>query len=151
MFFPRDHQAGKIEGILMRWRIGTMVVAEFTVIALIDDPMVVGERKLGDVTLILVDTVEQRIERRTQIETAPAAIADFIDALRVFLKLRRIDGVDQAQAIHGWGEHALSHQQPWSPFSGSSGLFCFSGLNRTNQIEQTNETDQRHDELIADG
>ena len=44
--------------------------------------------------------VEQRVERRTQIEAAPAAIADFIDALRLFLELRRIDGVDQAQTIH---------------------------------------------------
>ena len=65
-------------------RIGTVVVAEFTVIALIDDPMVVGGRELGDVALITVDAVKQRVERRTKIETAPAAIADFIDALRGF-------------------------------------------------------------------
>ena len=67
-------------------------------------------RDLGDVTLMPVDAVEQRVERRTQIEAAPAAIADFVDALRAFLKLRGIDGVDQTQAIHGWGKHALSHQ-----------------------------------------
>ena len=81
-------------------RIGAMVETEFTVIALIHDPMMVGWRKLGDVTLIPVDAVEQRVERRTKIEAAPAAIADFIDALRVFLELRGIDGVDQAQTIH---------------------------------------------------
>ena len=36
MLLPRNHQAGEIEGILMRRRIGTVVVAEFTVIALIN-------------------------------------------------------------------------------------------------------------------
>ena len=84
----------------MRRCIGTVVVAEFTVIALIDDPMVVGGRELGDVTLITVDAVEQRVERRAKIEAASAAIADFIDALRLFLKLRGIDGIDQTQTIH---------------------------------------------------
>jgi hypothetical protein len=73
--------------------------------------MVVGGRELGNVALMPVDAVEQRVERRTKIEAAPAAIADFIDALRLFLELRRIDGIDQAQTIHGWGKHALSHQQ----------------------------------------
>ena len=72
----------------MRRRIGTVVETELTVIALIDDPMVVGRCELGDVSLIPVDAVEQRVERRTKIEAAPAAIADFIDALRVFLELR---------------------------------------------------------------
>ena len=84
----------------MRRRIGTVVVAKLTVIALIDDPMVIGGRELGDVSFITVDTVEQRVERRTKIEAAPAAIADFIDALRIFLELRGIDGIDQAQTIH---------------------------------------------------
>jgi hypothetical protein len=96
MLLPRDHQAGEIESVLMRRRIGAMVETEFTVIAFIDDPMVVGWCELGDVTLIPVNAVEQRVERRTKIEAAPTAIADFIDALRVFLELRGIDGIDQA-------------------------------------------------------
>jgi hypothetical protein len=100
MLLPSDHQTGEIEGILMRRRIGTVVVAEFTVIALIDDPMVDGGRELGNVALMTIDAVEQRVERWTKIEAAPAAIADFIDALRLFLELRGIDGIDQAQTIH---------------------------------------------------
>jgi hypothetical protein len=100
MLLPSNHQTGEIEGILMWRRIGTVVVAEFTVITLIDDPMVVGGRELGNVALMTVDAVEQRVERRTKIEAAPAAIADFIDALRLFLELRGIDGIDQAQTIH---------------------------------------------------
>jgi len=78
----------------MRRRIRTVVVAEFTVIALIDDPMVIGGRELGDVARITIDAVEQRVKRRTQIEAAPAAIADFVDTLRSFLELRGIDGID---------------------------------------------------------
>ena len=62
--------------------------------------MVVSGRELGDVSLIAVDAVEHRVERRTKIEAAPAAIADFIDALRLFLELHGIDGIDQAQTIH---------------------------------------------------
>src|SRR5262245_8775200 len=100
MLFPRDHQAGEIESVLMRRRIRTVVVTEFTVIALIDNPMVVGNREFGDVAFIAVYAVEQRIERRTQIETPSAAIADFINTLRVFLELHGLDGVNQAQTIH---------------------------------------------------
>jgi hypothetical protein len=100
MLLPCDHQAGEIEGVLMWWRIGTVVETELTIIALIDDPMVVGLCELGDVAIIPIDPVEQRVERRTKIEAAPTAIADFIDALRVFLELRGIDGIDQTQAVH---------------------------------------------------
>ena len=71
-----------------------MVVAEFTVIALIDDLMVVGECELGDVSLIPVDAIEQRVKRRAQIEAAPASVADFIDPLRVFVELRGVDGIN---------------------------------------------------------
>jgi hypothetical protein len=42
-----------------------MVVTEFTVIALIDNPMVLGRCELGDVSLIPIDAVEQGVERRT--------------------------------------------------------------------------------------
>jgi hypothetical protein len=84
----------------MRRRIGTMVVAEFTVVALIDNTMVVAGRELCDVSFITVDAIEQCIERRTQIEAAAATIADFINALRFFLEPCGIDGVDQIQAIH---------------------------------------------------
>ena len=84
----------------MRRCIGTVVVAELTVIAFIDDLMVVGRRQFRDVSLIPVDAVEQRIKRWTEVKAAPAAITHLIDALRVFVELRRVDGVDQAQTIH---------------------------------------------------
>ena len=84
----------------MRRRIGTVVVTELTVIALIDDPVVVGVCELRDVPLITIDAVEQRVERWTQIEAAPAAIADVIYALRLFLEPCGIDGVAQVQTIH---------------------------------------------------
>jgi hypothetical protein len=77
-----------------------VVVAELTVIAFIDDLMVVGRRQFRDVSLVPVDTVEQRVERRTQIEAAPTAVAHLIDALRVFVELRGVDRVNQAQTIH---------------------------------------------------
>ena len=84
------------------WRgVGTVVEAELTVIALIDNPVVVGGSEFGDIPLIPVDAVEECVERRAQIEAAPTAIADFIDALRVFLELRGIDGIDEVQTIHG--------------------------------------------------
>jgi hypothetical protein len=82
-----------------------VVVAEFTVVALIDNTMVVGGRELRDVSFITVDAVEQCVKRRTQIEAASAPIADFINALRFFLEPCRIDGVDQAQTIHD--DHCL--------------------------------------------
>jgi hypothetical protein len=77
-----------------------VVVAEFTVIALIDDPVMVGGSELGDVPFMPIDAIKQRVERRAKIEAAPAAIADFINTQRLFLELRGIDGIDQAQTIH---------------------------------------------------
>src|SRR6185295_10998053 len=65
MLFPRNHQAGEIESVLMRRRIGAMVETEFTIVAFVDDPMVVGWCELCDITFIPVDAVEQRVERRT--------------------------------------------------------------------------------------
>ena len=67
----------------MRRRIGTVIVAELAVIALINDSMMVSECEFADVALIPINTVEQGIERRTKIKAAPASIADFVDALRV--------------------------------------------------------------------
>ena len=84
----------------MRWRIGTMVVAELAVITFVDDFLVVSRRQLGNVALILVDPVQQRVERGTKIEAPPAAIADFVNALRVFVELRGVDGIDQNQTVH---------------------------------------------------
>jgi hypothetical protein len=43
-------------------RIGAVVVAKFTIVALIDHPMMIGWREFGDVALIPVDAVEQRVE-----------------------------------------------------------------------------------------
>jgi hypothetical protein len=57
--------------------------------------MVVGRCELCNVSFITVDAVEQGIKRRTQIEAPPAAIADLKNALRLFLELCRVDGIDQ--------------------------------------------------------
>jgi hypothetical protein len=87
--------------------------------------MVVGGRELGDVALIPVDTIEQRIERRAKIEAAPAAIADFINTQRLFLELRGIDGIDQTQTIHVSPirkQSAVSHQRQGGVRSSSASL-----------------------------
>jgi hypothetical protein len=123
MLFPRNHQAGEIESVLMRRRIGAMVETEFTIVAFVDDPMVVGWCELCDITFIPVDAVEQRVERRTKIEAASTTIADFIDALRVFLELLGIDGIDQTQTIHVSPirkQSAVSHQRQGGVRSSSS-------------------------------
>jgi hypothetical protein len=100
-----------------------VVVAELTVIALINDLMVVGRRQLRDVSLIPIDAVEQRSERRTEVKAAPAAVADFIDPLRVSLKLRGVDRINQAQTIHVAPirkQSAVSHQGQGGVRSSSS-------------------------------
>jgi hypothetical protein len=84
----------------MRWRIGAIVETELAVVALIDHLMMVGRRELPDVTCIDVDTIEQGIERRAQIETAAAAVADVIDPQRFFVQLLRIDRINETEALH---------------------------------------------------
>ncbi|MCG3778278.1 MAG: hypothetical protein JW388_0991 [Nitrospira sp.] len=62
VLFPGDHQPGKVQTILMRRRIGAMVVAELTVVTFVDDLLMVGRRQLRDIALILVDAIQQRVE-----------------------------------------------------------------------------------------
>jgi len=100
MLFPRDHQAWKIQRVLMRRGIGAMVIAELAVVTFIDNAVVIGLRQLGSVAFMRVDAIEQRIERWTEVEAAAAAVANLINPLRLLLELRRVDGVEQTQAVH---------------------------------------------------
>ena len=72
----------------MRRRVRTMVVAEFAVIAFFFDSLVVSRGDFGDVAFVSVNFFKERIERRTEIKTATASIADIKNAIGLLLKLR---------------------------------------------------------------
>ena len=78
----------------MRWGIGAMVVAEFAIITFVDDAMVIGRRKLRDITLVVIDPVQKRVEGRTKIEAAAASVADIIDSQRFLFEGGRIDRLE---------------------------------------------------------
>ena len=67
--------------------IGTMVVAEFAVIAFFFDSLVVSRGDFGDVAFVSVNFVKERIERRTDIKTAPASITDIKNSIGLLFKL----------------------------------------------------------------
>jgi hypothetical protein len=91
---------GKIDFVLVGRRVGTVIKTELTVIALIDDPAMVLRAELGHIPFILVDAIEQGIERGAEIEAAAAAVADFVDAQRLFVQLRSINRSDKGKTSH---------------------------------------------------
>jgi hypothetical protein len=95
-FFPYRHEERKVDAVLMRRRIGTMVETELAIVALIDDAMMVRRGQFGDVALVPIDPIQERVERRTEIEATPTTIADVIDAKGFFVEYRRIDWLKQA-------------------------------------------------------
>ena len=71
----------------MGGRVGTMVVAELAVIAFFFDLLVVNSGEFGDVTFVFVDFIKEGIERRTEIKTATASIADIKNAIGLLFEL----------------------------------------------------------------
>ncbi len=84
----------------MRRRVGTVVVAEFTVVAFVDDPAMIGWRKLRNVAFILVDAIEQGGKRGAQIEAATAPVTNFVNTQGLFFELSWIDGMKQSKTFH---------------------------------------------------
>jgi hypothetical protein len=77
-----------------------MIETELAVVAFIDDLMMIGRSQSGHITLVRIDPTQQRVERRTEIETAPAAVTDFEDPECFFLQLLGIDRCDKAETLH---------------------------------------------------
>src|SRR5262245_10616330 len=99
-FLPENHQMWEVDLVLMRWRVGAVIEAELAIVAFIDDLVMIGGGQLRDGTIVLVDAVQQCVEGGTEIETAAAAVADFVDAQGFLVQLSRIDRIDEVQAFH---------------------------------------------------
>ena len=93
--FPQHHELGKIQRILMRRRVGTMVVAELAIVTLVHHALMLGRHDAFDMAVVPVDAVEERVERRAEIETATASVANLIDPQRIFRELSGIDRLNQ--------------------------------------------------------
>ena len=101
----------KIDLVLVRRRIGTVIEAEFAIIAFVDDPMMIGRRQLRRrLRRSRSMPIEQRVERWAEIEAAPAPVADLIDPERLFVELRGIDGIDQAESPFMLSSGSLKHE-----------------------------------------
>src|SRR5439155_5670304 len=59
---------------------GAMVIAELAVVALVGDLLKVARRKLAQVAVAGVNSLEERVKGRAEVETAAASVADFKDA-----------------------------------------------------------------------
>src|SRR5512144_369064 len=91
---------GKVELVLVRRRVRAVIETELAVVTLIDYRPMVGGSQVCNLSLIPVDTVQQGVERRTEVETAAAAVADFINAQRFLVQLRRLDRIDKTESFH---------------------------------------------------
>src|SRR5262245_9115240 len=76
--FPEHHQMGEVDFVLMRWRVGTVIEAELAVVAFIDDLAMIGGSQLRHSTVIFIDTVHQRVDGGTEIETAAELVENLI-------------------------------------------------------------------------
>jgi hypothetical protein len=95
----------KIDFVLVWGCIGAVIETELTVIAFVDDPPMILGREFGDIPLIPVDPVEQRIKRGTEIEAATASIADLINAQRFVVQLHWTDGLNEREPSHAVSCH----------------------------------------------
>jgi hypothetical protein len=77
-----------------------VIETELAVITFVDNPAMILRRQSRDIAVVPVNTVEQRIERGTQVETAAAPVADFIDAQRFLVQLRGIDRLNEREPLH---------------------------------------------------
>ena len=77
-----------------------MVVAQFAVVTLVDHSMMIGRRELRDITLVLVDPIQERVKRGTEIEAAAAPVADIVDPQRFLFEGSRIHRLEKTQLVH---------------------------------------------------
>ena len=77
--FPCRHEPWKIDFVRVRWCIGAVIPACFTVKALVDDVGDIVLTQCGDVTVVLVGSVEEGAEGWAEIETAPTPFTDVED------------------------------------------------------------------------
>ena len=73
------HQPGEVELPLVRRHVGALHVAELALVALVDHLVLLGGGQRRRVPVVGVDEVEQRRERRAQVEAQPAAVAQVED------------------------------------------------------------------------
>ena len=100
MLLPHDHQVWKIYRVLVRRGIGAVIKTELAIIAFVDDPVVIGRRQLGNITLVDVDTVQQGVEGGAEVEASPAPVADLIDPEGFFLEMPGVWRLEKAEAFH---------------------------------------------------
>ncbi len=98
----------EIEFVLVRRRVGTMVETELAVVAFVDNPMVIGRCQFRDIALADIDSIEQRVERRAEVEAPAAAVADLINSKRFPFQLCRIYRIDEAETLHLIDSHLLN-------------------------------------------
>jgi hypothetical protein len=101
MLLPGNHQAGKIDLILMGGRVGAVVVAQLAVIALVGDTVEIGPGQFLHVAFVGIDSVKQRIERRAQVEATAASVANVVDSKSLFFDLSPgYPGGDEIKPLH---------------------------------------------------
>ena len=107
-FLPADHEPRKIEFVLVRRGVGAMVVAKLAVVAFVGDLFVIAGRELGELAVLRVNPVKQRVEGGAEIKAAAAPVADLEDP-RGFL----FDGGPRERA--GRQINAFQSLRPSSP------------------------------------
>ena len=81
-------------------RIRAMVETEFAIVAFVDDAMMVRRGKFRHIALVLIDSIQQRIERGAEIETPAAAVAHIVDPQGFLFQVLGIDRIDEVELVH---------------------------------------------------
>jgi hypothetical protein len=103
---------GKVDFKLVRRRIRTVVETELAVVAFVHDSAMILGRQLPHIAFVAVDTIEQRVERRAEIETTAATVADLVDTQCFFVQLRGTDRLDEGETSHGRNNGKAVSNQP---------------------------------------
>jgi hypothetical protein len=79
-----------------------MIKAEFAVVTLVHDLLVIRRREFRHVALDGVNPIQQSVERRTKVEAAPAPVANLIDSQAFLFEGARFDRLQNVHGLHGY-------------------------------------------------
>ena len=107
-----QHQPGEVQlPLVLPGDVRAVHVAELALEALVDDLVLLGRRHLGRVlVVVLVDEVEQRGERRAELEAQPAAVAQVVDPVHLLAEVGLVE-VAGVEGVVGGG-HRSSTRGP---------------------------------------
>jgi hypothetical protein len=84
--------------------VGALDVADLALEALVDDLVLLGLRELGRIAVVAVDELEQRRERRAQVEAEATAVTEVVDPGQLVAQVTLVELLRVLRVVRGGHE-----------------------------------------------